>query len=185
MSNKENTLLMVTQPTFSLSLSLNGNKKKRYRGKKTVRFRRNDLPRLEFHEKNYTERCNLLCKDPPMRSVITLSKQHWTLIESRQRFPYTSICQVLLVKIFLVLEKIKGAGNIYFFQYKEEGRFLLPKTNTNRYKASFPPSALSVFKENYDSHNTWLCVCLHQDICWGWRLSKTFKGERENVCVFI
>ena len=32
------------------------------------------------------------------------------------------------------------------------GRFLLPITNTNRYKASFLPSALSVFNENYTSH---------------------------------
>ena len=31
------------------------------------------------------------------------------------------------------------------------GRFLLPKTNTNCYKASFLPSALSVFNENYNS----------------------------------
>ena len=32
------------------------------------------------------------------------------------------------------------------------GRFLLPRTKTNRYKASFLPSALSVFNENYTSH---------------------------------
>ena len=32
------------------------------------------------------------------------------------------------------------------------GIFLLPITNTNRYKASFLPSALSVFNENYTSH---------------------------------
>ena len=32
------------------------------------------------------------------------------------------------------------------------GRFLLPRINTNRYKASFLPSALSVFKENHTSH---------------------------------
>ena len=32
------------------------------------------------------------------------------------------------------------------------GRFLLPRTNRNRYKASFLPSALSVFNENYTSH---------------------------------
>ena len=33
------------------------------------------------------------------------------------------------------------------------GRFLLPRTNTNRYyKATFLPSALSVFNENYTSH---------------------------------
>ena len=32
------------------------------------------------------------------------------------------------------------------------GRFLLPRTNTNRYKASFLPSAPSVFNENYSSH---------------------------------
>ena len=28
------------------------------------------------------------------------------------------------------------------------GRFLLPRTNTNRYKASFLPLALSIFNEN-------------------------------------
>ena len=32
------------------------------------------------------------------------------------------------------------------------GRFLLLRTNTNCYKASFSPSALSVFNENYTSH---------------------------------
>ena len=32
------------------------------------------------------------------------------------------------------------------------GRFLLPETNTNHYKASFLPSALSVCNENYNSH---------------------------------
>ena len=32
------------------------------------------------------------------------------------------------------------------------GRFLLPRTNTIRYKASFLPSALSVFNDNYTSH---------------------------------
>ena len=32
------------------------------------------------------------------------------------------------------------------------GHFLLPKTNTNHYKALFLPSALSVFNENYNSH---------------------------------
>ena len=32
------------------------------------------------------------------------------------------------------------------------GRYLLPKTNTNCQKASFLPSALSVFNENYNSH---------------------------------
>ena len=31
-------------------------------------------------------------------------------------------------------------------------RFLLPRTNTNHYNASFLPSALSVFNENYTSH---------------------------------
>ena len=32
------------------------------------------------------------------------------------------------------------------------GRFLLARTNTNCYKASFLPSALSVFNDNYTSH---------------------------------
>ena len=30
--------------------------------------------------------------------------------------------------------------------------FFVTRTNTNRYKASFLPSALSVFNENYTSH---------------------------------
>ena len=34
----------------------------------------------------------------------------------------------------------------------KSGRFLLPRTNTHRYKASFLPSALSAFNENYTSH---------------------------------
>ena len=32
------------------------------------------------------------------------------------------------------------------------GRFLLPGTNTNHYKVSFLPSALSVFNENHTIH---------------------------------
>ena len=32
------------------------------------------------------------------------------------------------------------------------GIFLLPRTNTNRYKVSFLPSVLSVFNGNYTSH---------------------------------
>ena len=32
------------------------------------------------------------------------------------------------------------------------GRFLLPRTNTNRYKALVLPAASSVFNENYNSH---------------------------------
>ena len=32
------------------------------------------------------------------------------------------------------------------------GRILLPRTNTKCYKASFLPSALTVFNENYTSH---------------------------------
>ena len=32
------------------------------------------------------------------------------------------------------------------------GRVLLPRKNTNRYKASFLPSALSVFNETFTSH---------------------------------
>ena len=43
------------------------------------------------------------------------------------------------------------------------GRFLLPRTNTKRYKASFLPSALSVFNENYISHQ--LKVRMRQDVC--------------------
>ena len=34
----------------------------------------------------------------------------------------------------------------------KSGRFLLPRTNTNRYKTSFLLSALSGFNENYISH---------------------------------
>ena len=42
------------------------------------------------------------------------------------------------------------------------GRFLLPRTNTNHYKASFLPWALSFFYENlYQS----LTECVHASIC--------------------
>ena len=44
------------------------------------------------------------------------------------------------------------------------GRFLLQRTNTNRYKASFLPSALSVFNESDTSHQ--LSVRKRQDGCW-------------------
>ena len=37
-------------------------------------------------------------------------------------------------------------------------RFLFPKTNTNCYKASFLPSALSVFNENYVIKLVCACV---------------------------
>ena len=40
----------------------------------------------------------------------------------------------------------------HYFDSNRSGRVLLPRTNTNRYKASFLPSALSVFIENYTSH---------------------------------
>ena len=43
----------------------------------------------------------------------------------------------------------------YYFDSRcsnRSGRFLLLRTNTNCYKASFLPSALSVFNENYTSH---------------------------------
>ena len=43
------------------------------------------------------------------------------------------------------------------------GRFSLQRTNTNRYKASFLPSALSVFNENYTSHS--LSVRIRHDVC--------------------
>ena len=39
------------------------------------------------------------------------------------------------------------------------GNFLLPRTNTNRYKASFLPSALSVFIENLTVIDR-VCACV-------------------------
>ena len=41
----------------------------------------------------------------------------------------------------------------------KSGRFLLPKTNTNGYKASFLPPALSVLNENLIVINL-VCVCM-------------------------
>ena len=40
------------------------------------------------------------------------------------------------------------------------GRFLLPKTNTTRYKASFPPSALSVLMKMIMVINL-VCACVN------------------------
>ena len=40
----------------------------------------------------------------------------------------------------------------YFDSRRSNRRFLLPRTNTNRYKASFLPSALLDFNENDTSH---------------------------------
>ena len=42
--------------------------------------------------------------------------------------------------------------NFYSRHSNRSGRFILPRTNTNRSKTSFLPSALSVFSENYNSH---------------------------------
>ena len=42
----------------------------------------------------------------------------------------------------------------HYFDSRRSNRSgrLLPRTNTNRYKGSFLPSALSVFNENFTSH---------------------------------
>ena len=47
---------------------------------------------------------------------------------------------------------IYNRKNIYDSRRGSSGRFLLSRTNINRYKASFLLSALSVFNENYTSH---------------------------------
>ena len=49
-------------------------------------------------------------------------------------------------------------------QSNRSGRFLLPRTNTNCYKASFLPSALSVFNEIYTLHAS---RCLFITEGWG------------------
>ncbi|WP_419631026.1 reverse transcriptase domain-containing protein, partial [Thiolapillus sp.] len=60
----------------------------------------------------------------------------------------------LLKKLMQILNDPTHPMRHYFDSRRSNrsGRFLLPKTNTNRYKASFLPSALSVFNENYNSH---------------------------------
>ena len=57
-------------------------------------------------------------------------------------------------KIIQILNDLKHPMRHYFDSRRSNrsGRFLLPRTNTNRYKSPFLPSALSVFNENYTSH---------------------------------
>ena len=55
----------------------------------------------------------------------------------------------LYIKLMQILNDPTHPMRHYF---DRSGRFLLPRTNTNRYKASFLPSALSVLNENYTSH---------------------------------
>ena len=60
----------------------------------------------------------------------------------------------LLKKLMQILNDSTHPMRHYFDSRRSNrsGRVLLPKTNTNRYQASFLPSALSVFNENYNSH---------------------------------
>ena len=51
---------------------------------------------------------------------------------------------------------------MYYHVATEVEQFLLPRTNTNHYKALFLPSALSVFNENYTVIK--LSVCMRQDM---------------------
>ena len=57
------------------------------------------------------------------------------------------------------------------------GRFLLPKTNTNHYKALFLPSALSVFNKNYES----LTLCTRASSA----EDDDFQRESGEMCVII
>ena len=60
----------------------------------------------------------------------------------------------LLKKLVQILNDPTHPMRHYFDSRRSNrsGRFLLPETNTNHYKASFLPSALSVCNENYNSH---------------------------------
>ena len=60
----------------------------------------------------------------------------------------------LLKKLVQILNDPTHPMRHYFDSRRSNrsGRFLLPKTNTDRYKASFLPFARSVFHENYNSH---------------------------------
>ena len=57
-------------------------------------------------------------------------------------------------KLMQILNDPRHPVRHYFYSRRsnKSGRFLLPRTNTNRYKASFLPSTLSVFNDNYTSH---------------------------------
>ena len=66
-----------------------------------------------------------------------------TLHEKR---PYRKLMQILNDPTHPMCHYFDGR------RINRSGRFLLPRTNTNRYKALFLPSALSVFNENYTSH---------------------------------
>ena len=59
----------------------------------------------------------------------------------------------LLTKLMQILNDPTHPMRHYFDSRRSNrsGRFLLPKTNTNRHKASFLPSALTVFNENYNN----------------------------------
>ena len=60
----------------------------------------------------------------------------------------------LLKKLMQILNDPTHPMRHYFDSRhsNRSGRFLLPKTNTSRYKASFLPSDLSVFNDNYNRH---------------------------------
>ena len=60
----------------------------------------------------------------------------------------------LLKKLMQILNDPAHSMRHYFDSGRSNrsGRFLPHKTNTNRYKASFLPSVLSVFNENYNRH---------------------------------
>ena len=60
----------------------------------------------------------------------------------------------LYIKLMQILSDSTHPMRHYFDSRRSNrnGRFLLPRTNTNHYKALFLPSAVSVFNENYTSH---------------------------------
>ena len=76
-----------------------------------------------------------------------LWESHWTIFKALHE-------KRLYRKIMRILNDPTQPMRHYFDNRhsNRSGRFLLPRTNTNRYKASFLPSALTVFNENYTSH---------------------------------
>ena len=68
---------------------------------------------------------------------------------------FKTLCEKRLLKNLMLISNDPTHPVRHYFDGRRSnrsGRFLLPKTNTNRYKASFLPSAPSFFNENSNSH---------------------------------
>ena len=88
-----------------------------------------------------------------------LKKKQLILWESHWTFLRHSMKKAVQKKLLEILNDPTHSMRHYFDSRcnNRSGRFLLPKTNINCYRAWFLPSALSVFSENYKA----LAMCVH------------------------